>query len=285
MKLIALFLFAIPAFSQTLPISVPLLDFANSVQVRPFAVVSSVGALQATGCVADSFAVVTGGGLYRNSATGTCVWTLTGANAAGAANAVQSSNGTGGLLDTGCTAVTGVETCPNGFSTSGPFQGTGPHQSLGSSPPSGSDTIYYNPTVSDHLTRRDSAGLDHDLEMVLVGAYEVGAQNASAAFVTADLTNNYFVINNGAAKTLVEASCISDSGTQAVTVKIGGTTLFSISCVASGSYSTGTTNGTTGYIIAASMGSTAVAAHTQLDLSGTANGTTKDIKLFIYGSL
>ena len=70
-----------------------------------------------------------------------------------------------------------------------------------------------------------------------------------------------------------------------MTVKIGGTTLFTITCVAPGSYSASTTDGSTGYIIAASMGSTAVGAHTQLDLSGTANTTTKDVKLHAYGSV
>lgn len=37
--------------------------------------------------------------------------------------------------------------------------------------------------------------------------------------------------------------------------------------------------------ISASMGSTAVGAHTQLDLSGTANTTTKDVKLHAYGTV
>lgn len=38
-----------------------------------------------------------------------------GASAAGLANAVQTSNGSGGLSDSGCTAVSGAMTCSNGF--------------------------------------------------------------------------------------------------------------------------------------------------------------------------
>jgi hypothetical protein len=120
---------------------------------------------------------------------------------------------------------------------------------------------------------------------VAIGSYEVGSENASSAFATADLTAHGFKINDVNPKTLTEASCISDAGSQAVTVKIGATTLFSITCVAPGSYSASTTDGSTGYIIAASMGSTAIAAHAMLDLSGTANGTTKDVKLHVYGTV
>ena len=116
-------------------------------------------------------------------------------------------------------------------------------------------------------------------------AYEVGAESAAAAFTTADLTAHAIHVNDANAKTLVEASCISDAGSQQVTVKVGSTTLFSITCVAPGSYSRSTTDGSAGYIIAASMGSTAVSSGAQLDLSGTANGTTKDVKLHAYGTV
>lgn len=118
---------------------------------------------------------------------------------------------------------------------------------------------------------------------VKFAGYEVGAENAAAALVTADLTSHAFAVNNGTSRVLTEASCISDAGSQAVTVKIGSTTLFSITCRAPGDYSRSTTDGTTGYIIAASMTSTSVAAGAMLDLSGTANTTTKGIKLHIYG--
>lgn len=163
MKLTALVLLAIPAFSQTLPISVPLLDFANSVQTRPFAVVASIGALQATNCVPDSYAVVTGGALYRNSATGTCVWTPTGANSVGSANAIQSANGSGGLLDIGCTGATGSVTCPNGFSSGGPFQATGLHQTIPTAPSANSNTLYFD-SVTNHTMREDASANAFDLE-------------------------------------------------------------------------------------------------------------------------
>lgn len=120
---------------------------------------------------------------------------------------------------------------------------------------------------------------------VYAGGYEVGAEDAASALTTADLTNHAFSVNDGNPKTLTEASCISDAGSQVVTVKIGTATLFSITCVPPASYSRGTTNGSTGFINAAGMSSTAVAAGSVLDLSGTANTTTKDIKLHIYGTV
>jgi hypothetical protein len=120
---------------------------------------------------------------------------------------------------------------------------------------------------------------------VKLGAYEVGAENGSSPLVTADLTGHAFIVNGANAKTLTEASCVSDAGDQPVTVKIGATTLFTIHCVAAGSYNASTTDGTTGYISAAGMASTTVGAHAMLDLSGTANTTTKDIKLHIYGTI
>jgi hypothetical protein len=113
---------------------------------------------------------------------------------------------------------------------------------------------------------------------MLIG-YEVGAENAAAALASGDLTNHGIAVNGSLSRTLVEASCISDAGDQPVTVAVGGATLFTIHCVAYGSYSTSTTDGTTGYIAASSMLSTAVNSGARMDLSGSANGTTKDIKL------
>jgi hypothetical protein len=54
--------------------------------------------------------------------------------------------------------------------------------------------------------------------------------------------------------------------------------------VAFGSYSAATVDGTTGFLDQAHITVTAVGAHAQLDLSGTANGTTKDVKLHMYGT-
>jgi hypothetical protein len=146
--------------------------------------------------------------------------------------------------------------------------------------PLGSLMLEYNSTVGDWVQVGGPGR-----RVVQLGGYEVGAENAAAALVTADLTNHAFIVNDANAKTLVEASCISDAGDQEVTVKISSTTLFSIHCVGPGTYSASTTDGSTGYIIAASMSSTAVGVHTQLDLSGTANTTTKDVKLHVYATV
>lgn len=116
-----------------------------------------------------------------------------------------------------------------------------------------------------------------------LGGFWLGADDAAAALTTTNLTNPSFFISDSTLHTLSEASCVSDAGDQTIVIKIGATTYITMHCVAPGSYSTATTDGTTGYIIAASMTTTAIAAHARLDLSGTANATTKAIKLFIYG--
>lgn len=120
---------------------------------------------------------------------------------------------------------------------------------------------------------------------VKLGGYEVGSEDASAALTTTNLTNHAFAVNDANAKTLTAAYCISNADDQAVTVKIGTTTLFTVHCVAPATFTSATTDGTTGYIVAASMGSTAVAAHAMLDLSGTANTTTKDVKLHVWATV
>ena len=116
----------------------------------------------------------------------------------------------------------------------------------------------------------------------LIG-YEAGSENAATALGTADLNNHSIVINDNTTKTLTEASCITDTGSQTVSVKIRTTFLFTITCVPYTSYSRTSTDGTTGYIIAANMvsagGTLIVPAGAQLDLSGTSNTTTKDLKL------
>lgn len=48
---------------------------------------------------------------------GSCQTTSSGGTSAGSANAVQASNGSGGFLDSGCTAVSGVMTCAGGSSS------------------------------------------------------------------------------------------------------------------------------------------------------------------------
>jgi hypothetical protein len=121
--------------------------------------------------------------------------------------------------------------------------------------------------------------------IVKVAGYEVGGENAAAALVTADLTNHAFAVNDASAKVLTEASCVSDAGDQTVVVKVSSTTKLTIHCVAPASYSRSTTDGTTGYLNAAHITDTAIAVGAMLDLSGTANTTTKDLKLHIYGKV
>lgn len=166
---ILIFLFASALLAQTppLPIGVPLLDFSKSTQTRPFAVYASVGALPASGCVPDSYAAVTGNGIYRNSGTGTCVWTPAfGANSIGAIHANQSSDGSGGFLDNGCTTASATENCSGGFTTGGAFYAAGPHQTPPTALGGVSSIGFFNTSNLDHYTREDPAGLLHDLEPI-----------------------------------------------------------------------------------------------------------------------
>ena len=121
---------------------------------------------------------------------------------------------------------------------------------------------------------------------VRVLGYEVMGSGTAGVLQAADFTGSFAAaINNADAKTLTEASCISDTGDQTIVVSVGGSARFTIHCVVAGSYSRSTTDGSTGYIIAASMTNTAVAAGAVLDVTGTANGSTKDLKVFAYGTV
>ena len=196
----------------------------------------------------------------------------------GAATAGSSTNGQ--VLVNSAGAVAGVTTVPvaNG--------GTGTASTLAGLLRGSASAMTAAELSGDCTTSGSNAVLlASKFKTVNVIGYEVGTENASAALVTGDLTSHAIGLNDGNAKTLTEASCISDAGSQAVTVKIGSTTLFSITCVAPGTYSRSTTDGSAGYIVAASMGSAAVGAGAQLDLSGTANTTTKDVKLHAYGTV
>ena len=218
------------------------------------------------------------------------------------ATCLISTGSMGPIGPTGSTGLTGAAGTTGPAGATGPAGPTGPQGATG---PGGSGSGTVNSGSTGQLAYYASGGtaltggsltgdvtnsglamsLATKLRTVKVIAYEVGAENATAALVTADFTSHAIGVNDGNAKTLTEASCISDAGSQSVTVKVGATTLFSITCAAPGAYSRGTTDGSTGYIVAASMGSTAVAAGAQLDLSGTANGTTKDVKLHAYGTV
>ena len=199
---------------------------------------------------------------------------------------LAATTGGGGLADTGCTGTAGAITCPSGFSATGPFSLIGQHQSAASfaNPPANNSTLVFDSDNAGHLYRKDSGGGLHDLEVTRIGGYEIGSENASTALVTADLTSHSFVINNAVPKTLTEASCTTDAGSQSITVAIGATPLFTITCVAFNAFNAAVTDGTAGYINASSMTSTAIAAHAQVDLSGNANGLTKNLKLYLHGA-
>lgn len=110
----------------------------------------------------------------------------------------------------------------------------------------------------------------------------LGADDPSGvALTTAQLTDLDIYVNLAPAATIKAAWCSTDSGSQTITLKNGATTMFStLSCIASPT--TGTTNGSTGYLT--SFTSTAMAQFSRINLSATANGTTKRISLFVLYS-
>lgn len=109
-----------------------------------------------------------------------------------------------------------------------------------------------------------------------------GADDPSGvALTTAQLTQADLYVNMAPAATLKAAWCSTDSGSQTITLKNGATTMFStLTCVAAPT--TGTTNGSTGYLT--SFTSAAMAQFSRINLSATANGTTKRISLFVLYS-
>jgi hypothetical protein len=72
-----------------------------------------------------------------------------GSASAGANTAVQTSNGTGGFTDSGCTAAAGAMNCSAGFTTNtGPLSLTGATQAKPASPASGSLTQWFDSTLN-----------------------------------------------------------------------------------------------------------------------------------------
>jgi hypothetical protein len=82
-----------------------------------------------------------------------------GATSSGAATAIQGSNGSGGLADTGCTATSGTATCPNGFisGTSGVGIVTMTAGTAPTTPASGKTAVYSDSTQKG-LSVKDDAG-------------------------------------------------------------------------------------------------------------------------------
>lgn len=287
--LIFLFISAIAVFCQSI----------SGPAIQPWNIIDNVGQLPTTNCVAGKgvFFVrnaTPGRQIYTNSGTGVCVWTANGGGGGGGSTGPTGPSGatgptgnTGNAGTPGASGTTGP-TGPTGVGTTG---ATGPSGSNGATGPTGvtgaGTTGPTGPTGSGSTGATGPTGVTGPTGIAptgsaLLGLYEVGQQNAPTPLSTTNITSASFAVNSLNATNLTEASCVSDTGDQQVTVKIASTTLFTIHCVPFGSYNPSTTNGTTGYIIAASMSSTAVAAHAQLDLSGTANGTTNDLKIFLY---
>jgi len=194
-------------------------------------------------------------------ATSANVATLTFSGTSPAGTTCQISSGSAGPQ--GPAGATGATGAAGANGATGATGATGPAGATGATGPTGPSVTYR------------------------VFAYEVGTENAGAAFATGDLTNHAIAINDGNTKTLTEATCLADadgaSGQQITLTINGGATLFAITCRDSAHFSVGTSDGSTGYIVAGSMTTSSLTSHQRVDMSGTANGTTKDIKLHVYG--
>lgn len=137
----------------------------------------------------------------------------------------------------------------------------------------------------------DCPGYDDNGQRVLISVrvpQKLGSpfspgSGTAGVLTDADLTWTGFVINDALPKTLTEASCTSDSGSQTITVTAGGTAAFTITCVPTGSYSRATTNGTTGFINGAAMANAGLGAGVALNQAGTANGSTHSVHLHVWG--
>jgi hypothetical protein len=112
-----------------------------------------------------------------------------------------------------------------------------------------------------------------------LGGYEIFS---SVPLLTSDLTVYSFFINDSIPKLVTEATCTTDTGTQPITVSVNASTIFTMNCYPHASFSCAATDGSTGCAQSQVMVNT-VAAHDQWDLTGTANGTTKYIRLQFWG--
>jgi len=139
------------SFAQTLPFASPIVDMGAAQQLR-IPTYASVGALPASGCIPESYASVTGTGMYRNSGTGTCVWAQVAvANVtAGPIGGLSVTPVTGGVvIDTTSfiCITTGACAPTNVFDLSGATK-TLPFQNASSAPGSPVESqVYYNLTT------------------------------------------------------------------------------------------------------------------------------------------
>lgn len=96
----------------------------------------------------------------------------------GAVNAVQSSDGSGGFLASGCTAVSSVMTCSGGFATGGAYSAVGPTQAKPTAPASGSLLGWYDITA-----------------LIPLWEDSTGTTIATSVVPKASRTTNQFLIN------------------------------------------------------------------------------------------
>ncbi len=121
---------------------------------------------------------------------------------------------------------------------------------------------------------------------VRVLGYELPGTGTAGVLQAADFTAAFAAaINNADAKTLTEASCISDTGSQTITVSVGGVTRFTITCVSAAAYAARTTTDGSEGFRSTGFANAAIAANAVLNVTGTANGTTTDLKVFAYGTV
>jgi hypothetical protein len=159
----------------------------------------------------DTFNDTTGHNVYTcNAPSGTAApactsvtaggWTLTngaggGGTSAGSNGAVQTANGLGGFLDSGCTATGGAMTCSAGFTSTGPYSATGATTTLPAAPAVGSITEWFDTTANVALWEDSTHAViatsvvpkaSRDANKFVTNITPAGVQT-TAAIVNADL--------------------------------------------------------------------------------------------------
>lgn len=117
-----------------------------------------------------------------------------GGGAVGAVNHIQTSDGSGGFVDSGGTLSSG--TLDTGGSA---FQATGAHEAAPSSPAATKSTMYLDSGNSDHFSRKDSSGNVFDLENNL----NVTLTTSTPTSVSATYPTGYFINQHATAATAV----------------------------------------------------------------------------------
>lgn len=151
-------LFFIIGIAQSLEVDVVTVDPSGPC-VGPHNLQLNINSGHLSGCISGTWQLVSGGGGSASSV--------------GSPGAIQAAGNSGAFADSGCTfPSSGKINCPAGISTGTlPFLAVGPSVASTSvtTPASGSDSLFYNLSNSDHLTRKDSSGTFHDIEGVTGG--------------------------------------------------------------------------------------------------------------------